>query len=279
MPRLKDETMNRIALVLSDVDGTLVTKDKRLTPGVLAAVRRLDQAGIGFTIASSRPPLGLRMLIAPLGLKLPIGAFNGGTLLTPEMTVLEEHFVAPDAAAIAIRVLSEFQVSIWVFADGLWYITDPAGDYVEHEQKTIQAAPTVVPHFDGLLARAGKIVGASRDFERLARCEVAMQGALTGKAQAACSQRYYLDITPAGLDKGSMVEALSRRLSIPTSAIATIGDMANDIPMFARSGFSIAMGNAADTVKLVADGVTTSNEEDGFAVAVERFILNGAAGA
>jgi Cof subfamily protein (haloacid dehalogenase superfamily) len=265
--------MNGIALVLSDVDGTLVTKDKRLTPGVLAAVHRLDEAGIGFTIASSRPPLGIRMLIEPLKLKLPFAAFNGGTVLTPGLEALEEHFVAEEAASTTIRVLAEFGVTIWVFADGLWYVNDVHGDYVELEQKTIQAAPTLVPDFDAILARAGKIVGACRDFERLDRCEAAVRAALGATARAARSQRYYLDITPAGLDKGSVVDILSRRLSIPTGAIATIGDMDNDVPMFRRSGFGIAMGNASEAVKRLANAVTTSNEEDGFAVAVDRYIL------
>ena len=265
--------MPKFKLLLSDVDGTLVTKDKRLTPGVLAAVRKLEAAGIGFTIASSRPPVGFKMLIEPLELKLPIGAFNGATLLTPKLEVLEEHFIAEDAAKTAVAMLREYGASIWVFADGVWYITDPKGDYVDHERKTIQSDPVVLPAFGDTLARAGKIVGASRDFERLAKCESAMQAALGATAQATRSQNYYLDVTPAGLDKGSMVEALSRRLSIPTAEIATIGDMSNDVPMFLKSGFGIAMGNATDAVKAQAKGVTASNEEDGFAVAVEKYIL------
>ncbi|ONF45548.1 HAD family hydrolase, partial [Methylobacterium radiotolerans] len=73
----------RIAFVISDVDGTLVTSDKSLTPRSRDAVRRLDAAGIGFTIASARPPMGLTSLIAELGLRHPIGAFNGGTLRHP----------------------------------------------------------------------------------------------------------------------------------------------------------------------------------------------------
>src|SRR4051794_5891755 len=85
-----EPVMKKPKLLLSDVDGTLVTKDKRLTPATLAAVRRLGEADIGFTIASSRPPSGFRMLVEPLGLKLPFGAFNGGTVLTPQFEVLEE---------------------------------------------------------------------------------------------------------------------------------------------------------------------------------------------
>ena len=81
-----------------------------------------------------------------------------------------------------------------------------------------------------------------------------------------------LDITPPGVDKGTFVTALASRLGIATAAIAVIGDMTNDLPMFARAGHAVAMGNAPDTVKATADFVTSSNEEDGFAGAVAEII-------
>jgi hydroxymethylpyrimidine pyrophosphatase-like HAD family hydrolase len=100
-----------------------------------------------------------------------------------------------------------------------------------------------------------------------------MQQALGTQASAIRSQSYYLDITPPGRDKGTFVEAMAKRLDISTDAIATIGDMQNDLAMFRKSGLSIAMGNATDDVKKQASHVTSSNEEEGFAGAVE-FILN-----
>jgi hydroxymethylpyrimidine pyrophosphatase-like HAD family hydrolase len=100
-----------------------------------------------------------------------------------------------------------------------------------------------------------------------------LREALGEGASTARSQPYYLDVTPPGVDKGTMVAALARHLEIGSEAIATIGDMENDVPMFARSGVSIAMGNADPAVKARARAVTTSNEEDGFARAMERFVL------
>jgi hypothetical protein len=93
------------------------------------------------------------------------------------------------------------------------------------------------------------------------------------QATAVQSQSYYLDITPPGHDKGTFVEAMAQRLGISTDAIATIGDMQNDLAMFKNSGLSIAMGNATGDVKKQASHVTSSNEEEGFAGAIE-FILN-----
>ena len=265
--------MSKISLLVSDVDGTLVTSDKRLTEASRRAVRRLSEHGIAFTITSSRPPIGLRMLVAPLGLQLPMVAFNGAAIVRPDLEPIEERFIPPEAARQAIEVLSSFGVGIWVFPAGCWLVTDPVGDYVERERRTIQAEPDVVTTFGPYLSRAAKIVGVSSDHDRLEECEAAAQAALGASASIARSQLYYLDITPPDVDKGTAVDSLSRQLQIPLENIATVGDMENDLPMFRRGGFSIAMGNATEQVKRQAQAVTLSNDEDGFAAAVERFIL------
>ena len=90
--------MTAISLVISDVDGTLVTPDKELTPASVRAARRLGENGIGFTVVSSRPPAGLRMLVEPLALRLPMGAFTGGAIVGPDLAVIEEHSI-PETAA------------------------------------------------------------------------------------------------------------------------------------------------------------------------------------
>src|SRR5471030_1831496 len=97
--------MTRIALVVSDVDGTLVTKDKILTDGVRRAVKRLQEAGIGFTITSSCPAVGMRFLIEPLGITLPVGPFNGSSIVDPQLNPIEQHLIPEDAAERSLAVL------------------------------------------------------------------------------------------------------------------------------------------------------------------------------
>ena len=92
--------MTRIALVVTDVDGTLLTTDKTLTDRAKAAVRRLRQAGIGFTITSSRPTIGMRFLVEPLQITLPMGAFNGSSIVDPEMKVIEQHLLPASATRL-----------------------------------------------------------------------------------------------------------------------------------------------------------------------------------
>jgi Cof subfamily protein (haloacid dehalogenase superfamily) len=265
--------MTRIALVVSDVDGTLLTKNKILTDGAKAAVRKLHAAGIGFTIVSSRPTIGMGFLIEPLSIALPIGAFNGSSIVDAALEPIEQHLIGADVARRSIDVLNAFGVDIWLFTNERWYTRNPDGEYVAHEKLAIKADPTIIPDFKPHLATACKIVGASSDPALLQRCEVAMKEAIGHEATAVRSQTYYLDITPPGYDKGSFVATMTKRLGISTDAVATIGDMENDLPMFAKSGVSFAMGNAADNVKRRATHVTDSNEQDGFAAAMET-VLN-----
>ncbi|MEH2591897.1 Cof-type HAD-IIB family hydrolase [Bradyrhizobium sp. AZCC 1721] len=267
--------MTRIALVVSDVDGTLLTHDKILTDGAKAAVRKLHAAGIGFTIVSSRPTIGMGFLIEPLSIALPVGTFNGSSIVDAGLKPIEQHLIGATVARRSLDVLNAFGVDIWLFTNQRWYTRNPDGEYVPHEKLAIKANPTIVTDFTPHLAETCKIVGASSDAELLQRCEVAMQQALGREVVAVRSQTYYLDVTPPGHNKGTFVDAMISRLGISAAAVATIGDMENDLPMFARSGVSFAMGNAAEDVKKHATHVTDSNERDGFAAAIETVLRLG----
>lgn len=264
--------MNDISLVISDVDGTLLTHDKRLTASAINAVARLAERNIGFTLTSSRPPFGMRMLVAPLKLKLPFGAFNGGLIVNPDFTLVQQTLIPPDVARTALEALRASGVDAWLFTDDRWLITRKDGSYVAHEQKTILVDPVIVPSLSEFADRACKIVGVSADPDELTRCESIVQAALGVRATIVRSQNYYLDITPSGRDKGTFVEAMAERLRVPRDRIATLGDMQNDLPMFRKSGLSFAMGNATDDVKAQATAITDTNDDDGFAKAIDRIL-------
>ncbi|MGY3488445.1 Cof subfamily protein (haloacid dehalogenase superfamily) [Bradyrhizobium sp. USDA 4011] len=267
--------MTRIALVVSDVDGTLLTKDKTLTDGALTAVRRLHEAGIGFTIVSSRPTIGMGFLVEPLAITLPIGAFNGSSIVDPQLQPIEQHVIPPAAARRSVDLLRERGVDIWLFTNDRWLTRNPDGEYNAHEKRAIKHDPTIVSDFTPYLDQACKIVGASSDAPLLQRCEAEMQQMVGNDATAVRSQTYYLDVTPPGHDKGTFVEGIAKRLGVALENVATIGDMQNDLPMFARSGVSFAMGNASDDVKARAKHVTETNEHDGFARAMDTVLTMG----
>jgi len=262
-----------IGLLLSDIDGTLVTDDRVLTPAAVAAVKSLDEAGIRFALTSARPPYGMRMLIAPLDVRLPLSGFNGGLIVDTDFTVLESHPIDPHVAEEAVRLIRTDGLDLWVYTDNEWIVTATDGPHVAPEIRILDMQPVARAVTAADLARAYKIVGVSDDHAKVAATHQRIIAQLRDAVSATSSEPHFIDMTHPKANKGAVVHALAGRLALDPARIATIGDMPNDVLMFVQSGFSIAMGNASPEVQGKASVVTTSNEQDGFADAVRRFIL------
>jgi Cof subfamily protein (haloacid dehalogenase superfamily) len=215
----------------------------------------------------------MAMLIEPLALETPIAGFNGGLFVRPDLSIIEERTLAPDVAAQTVDLIRSHGLDVWVYAGNDWLVRDAKAPHVDREARTVKFPPKVVTNFDGLLSKVAKIVGVSDNHDLVKRCEANAQARLGDRATAARSQPYYLDVTHRDANKGFVADYLSRALDVPQAEIATIGDQPNDVLMFRRSGFSIAMGNASDEVKRQASAVADSYDDEGFAKAVERFIL------
>jgi Cof subfamily protein (haloacid dehalogenase superfamily) len=263
----------KISLVLADVDGTLVTEDKVLTKRAQTAVQRLHEVGIRFAITSGRPPKGMAMLFDELRLETPIAGFNGGLFVTRDLSIIEQKTLPTDVATKAIDLIRQHGLDAWVYRGNDWLITKLEAPHVAREAWTVKFQPKVVADFGDSLDGVAKIVGISDDLDKVQHCEADAQAAFGQRATATRSQPYYLDVTHKDANKGAVVEYLSRHMDVPAEEIATLGDQPNDVLMFKRSGFSIAMGNASDQVKAQASATTDSYNDEGFAKAVERFIL------
>ena len=263
----------KISLVLADVDGTLVTEEKVLTERAQAAVQSLRKAGIRFAITSGRPPKGMAMLFDALKLDTPIAGFNGGLFVKPDLAIIEQKTLPADVAAKSIELIRSHGLDAWVYRGNDWLITKADAPHVAREAWTVKFEPKIVADVAEKLDQVSKIVGVSDDLDKVKRCEADAQAAFGERASANRSQPYYLDITHKDANKGAVVEYLSSHLAVPAAEIATIGDQPNDVLMFKRSGFSIAMGNASDQVKAQASVTTDSYNDEGFAKAMERFIL------
>jgi Cof subfamily protein (haloacid dehalogenase superfamily) len=262
-----------IALLVSDIDGTLVTPSKALTTGARAAVRRLEAAGVGFTLVSSRPPRGMAALVAELAVRLPFGAFNGGSLVAPDLSLLSSLHLSREVSRRVLALLEARDIGVWVFAGGDWLARDARGAEVACERRAIGFGPKVVEEFGDSLDRIDKIAVISADDRLLARIQAEAQALVGDAAAIRLSQPGHLDVTHPKADKGEAVSALSARIGVDLRRVAVIGDMFNDAPMFARAGYSVAMGQGPEQVRAQADAVTLSNSDDGFAHAVDRFIL------
>jgi len=270
---LSREKRPRIRLVIADIDGTLVTPEKLLTPQSMEAVQKLKDAGVLFGVTTGRPPAGTKMLVDSLpGLKF-IAGFNGGVIVRRDFSIFKVNLMPAAAAQKVVAIILEHNMDAWLYTDKDWFVRDLQAYRVDREAKTVQFPPKVTPTFDGLYDRVTKIVGISENRETVARCEKDVQQRCGTSVSAARSTPFYVDVTHPNANKGEVVRLASEFSGIPPEEIATLGDMPNDVTMFKTSGVSIAMGNASPDVQNAATYVTASNEEEGFARAVEDFIL------
>jgi Cof subfamily protein (haloacid dehalogenase superfamily) len=262
-----------IKLVIADVDGTLLTRDKVLTERAVRAVRALRGTGVRFALTSGRPPRGLSMLVEPLDIDTPIAAFNGGMYVRPDLSPIETLVLAPTVVASITRSMQHHGLDVWLYRGIDWFVRRYDAPHVAREERTVRFPPTVVPAFDELFDQVVKVVGVSDNPDALSRGLAEIHEQFPGEVSAARSQPYYLDVTHPEANKGRVVQRMSELLGVPLHWVAAIGDMPNDVPMFRGAGLGIAMGHASEDVKRCATVVTTSSEDEGFARAMERFVL------
>jgi Cof subfamily protein (haloacid dehalogenase superfamily) len=268
------DALAKIELVISDCDGTLLHTDKSLSTPAKDAVRALTDAGVRFTVASSRPGAGMRAIVQALGIDEPFAAYNGGMVLSPgDWKVLKAHVMRRDAVETALESLARDKMDAWVFIGDQWYITNPGGQYVPLERRTVGYDGVVVKSFDDIdLDSVQKIVGSTPDAPALERLESEFRETLRDRAHALRSQSYYIDITPPLANKGEAVRELAKLAGVALEHIAVLGDMSNDVAMFDVAGVSIVMGQASADVQAHATLVSASNDDEGFAVGINGLL-------
>ena len=186
----------------------------------------------------------------------PIAGFNGGLFVKRDLTILGQKTVPADVARQAIDLMRAHGLDTWVYSGNDWLITKPTRPMSPAKPGPSNSSRRSWPDVAEHLQQVAKIVGVSDDLDKVQRCEAEAQAAFGQRATATRSQPYYLDVTNKDANKGAVVEYLSQHMGVPAEEIATIGDQPNDVLMFKRSGFSIAMGNASDEVKAQAAAVT-----------------------
>ena len=245
--------MKRISLVVADLDGTLIDPEKRLIDASLRAVREFEDKGGLFTVVSGRPPFGMRSYVDVLRICLPISGFNGGMVTNPDYETTQKLTLPPDVAREASRFLETKGLQYWIYRGSDWMVLKSGSPHEEKETRNVGFSPSVVSSFEGRWVGVTKIVGICDDHEKLAGIAHEMQLTFRGRATAARSQPYYLDITHSEANKGLFIDYLSQLHRVPRD--------------------EIAMGNASESVKAAAKAETSSNAEEGFARAMDELVL------
>lgn len=276
-----------IRMIAADVDGTLLNSEGLVTPRTMAAILAAQNAGIVFVICTGRFFENASILARDLGLEGPLITLNGGKIgMRPFGEVVVSHKMPQSTAMEIFHRLEAIGAYYFLFADGLVVVRKRGErhhsqlDFGKRMQKEAfthyrygrQAALDAIAQ--GIYKYYVYVPrGGPEDLEPIKKQLDGVKG-----VQVTQSSVHNLEIMPTHVDKENGVIALAQALDIPMSQVMTIGDQLNDLSMIRAAGYGIAMGNAVDAVKAEAYAVTASNDQDGVALAIERYALSAASG-
>ena len=268
----------RYKMIVLDLDGTLTNDKKEITPRTKEALMQAQTAGVHIVLASGRPTYGIVPLAEELKLKENGGfilAFNGGKIIDcTNNEVLFEQKLDEQLVPLLYQEAKQAGMEILTYQGEGIATTNKNDKYVEHEA-FINKMPIV--QYDDFLNQLVYpinkclIVGDPTPLHKL---ELRLAKELEGKMEVYRSADFFLECVPLGIDKARSLDRLISTLGIQREEVIACGDSYNDLSMIRFAGLGVAMANAAKDIQSEADFVTLSNEEDGVAHVVERFILS-----
>ena len=254
-----------IKIVFSDIDGTFLTNDHRVTKQTAAAVKQLLAKGIPFVLVSARMPEAIYPITEKLGIKIPIISYSGGLVLTETEEVLYTKTIDPNSARSIIATIDrDFpQVTSNYYAGRRWFVRDTSDWRVKREED-ITSAASEAADFDELLNEnilPNKILVMSEppDCERME----AELGRKFPELNVVRSHPTLLEIMDRSVSKATGIEVMLRHFGISPDEAIGFGDNYNDIEMFEYVGHGVAMSNAPEPIKKRVAAITDSNEESG----------------
>lgn len=265
-------------LLVLDVDGTLVNEDREISKRTLAALLKVQQMGVRIVLASGRPTYGL----LPLAKTLELGnyggfilSYNGCQIISAQNgEIVFERRINPEMLPYLEKKARKNGFAIFTYHDDTIIANDPENEYIQSEARLNNLKLIKEEEFSiGVDFAPCKCMLVSDDEEALVALEQLWKSRLNGALEVFRSEPYFLEVVPCGIDKANSLGALLEHLDIKRDEVIAIGDGVCDVTMIQLAGLGVAMGHAQDSVRVCADYVTATNEEDGVAQAVEKLIL------
>lgn len=260
-----------IELLISDIDGTLITSNHEITPETKRVALELRLHGIHLCLASARPPRSIKPLARELGLRAPFAAFSGALIQLPDDQILASSIVPPNITQRIKSIATHLGLDVWLYDQREWWVNQRT-PFVDREAQLAGFYPRTEGYPAQLKRENIKLTVAGTP-DVIIRALERIRGEMGTIVNVSRIKPRFLDITAFGWDKASASDRLGQILGVTPDHIATIGDGPNNVGMFKRSALSIAMGQAVDQVKHQALCVTASNDEDGWARGIEKYIL------
>lgn len=265
-------------LLVLDVDGTLLNDEREISKRTLAALLKVQQMGVRIVLASGRPTYGLM----PLAKTLEIGnyggfvlSYNGCQIIKAQNgEILFERRINPEMLPYLEKKARKNGFAIFTYHDDVIITDSPDNEHIKNEALLNNLRIIREEEFSTAIDFAPcKCMLVSDKEENLIGLEQHWKRRLAGTLDTFRSEPYFLEVVPCGVDKANTLGVLLEHLGVTREEVIAIGDGVCDVTMLQLAGMGIAMGHSQDSVKVCADHVTTSNEEDGVALAVEKIIL------
>ena len=265
-------------LLVLDVDGTLLNDAREISKRTLSALLKVQQMGVRIVLASGRPTYGLM----PLAKTLELGnyggfilSYNGCQIIKAQNgEILFEKRINPEMLPYLEKKARKNNFAIFTYHDDTIITDNPENEYIQSEAELNHLEIIKEEEFSTAVDFSPcKCMLVSDDEEALVGLENHWKRRLNGTLDVFRSEPYFLEVVPCGIDKANTLGALMEKLGINREEVIAIGDGVCDVTMLQLAGMGIAMGHSQDSVKVCADYVTESNEEDGVALAVEKMIL------
>jgi Cof subfamily protein (haloacid dehalogenase superfamily) len=261
----------KIQLVISDIDGTLITSNHEVTEATKKTAAALYEAGLALTLSSSRPPRSIKPLAEELQLHSPFASFNGALITTIDGEIKLRSTINAEIIRQIKAIADGFGIGVWLYDENGWW-AENRDAFVEREAHTSGFEPELQGYAERLKESVVKLTIVGKP-ELVAQAETQVLAQLGDKVSASRSKPRFLDVTPYGYHKGSVVEHLAGVFNVSKDEIAVIGDGPNDIEMFRQAGTSIAMGQGVDEVINNATFITSSNDDEGWSRGIEKYVL------
>ena len=260
-----------------DIDGTLIKSDHSISPATADCIRQVLEKKVLVVLVSARPMHGILPIAPQIGLTLfPIASLNGGYIAKAGEMIFES-VINLDLISKVHEKLSQYAVTPIYYEETNWYAEaqNPATD----KEQLITDVPLTISPFDDMMSGWQKrntgpakilVIG---DPIVVSELESKLKIEYQDQLNIYTSKPPYLEIMGKGASKLDAVKLVSKQFGIDKENVIAIGDNFNDQEMIAYAGMGIAMGNAPDEVKAIADYVTDTNNNDGVAKALTKFVL------
>lgn len=265
-------------IIVLDLDGTLTNEKKEITPHTLDTLLKAQEMGVKVVLASGRPTNGMRPIAKKLKLDYYGGyilSYNGGEIIDWQTgELLYKNFLEPKELPYLYQCAKDNNFTIMTYDNGYVVTENPNDTYVKRAALlNIMPIKEVENFLEAVTTHPLSKCLIMGDADKLASLEAEMEKALKGRMGVFRSEPYFLELVPQGIDKAHSLAVLLDKLNIPREEMIAVGDGFNDLSMVKYAGLGVAMANAQPIVRENANYITLSNEEDGVAHVVEKYLL------